>query len=98
MSLVSVSMSGKCDNLTENCPTIKRFKTFENISNLQNTPCFIQPLWTGFLHEKCYIISGEQSAVRGSEVGHVDKPCTWRGVLRLAGAPTIKTDRKETEC
>ena len=25
-------------------------------------------------------------------------PCTWRGVLRLAGAQTIKTDREETEC
>ena len=104
MSLISVRMSGKCDNLTENCQTIKHFKvdskTFQTFKTLHSTTP-LSSRWLYFsvprsLQQKCYIIS-EESAVRGRtcwQAFHL----TWRGVLRLTGAWTIKSDREETEC
>ena len=105
-------MSGQCDNLTENCQTIKHFKhfkldskTFQTFKTLHSTTIQYQRVLDGcifflFLSVPASrnVILLDDSLIVQCEVGHVDKPCTWRGVLRLTGAQTIKTDREETEC
>ena len=87
-----ICMSCKCDNLTEYCQRTSHFKSIKRtpiIPNLQSHISFFFP----FLARRNVILLVMRECSQ-CEVEHVDKPCTWRGVLRLTGAQTIKTDKR----